>query len=85
MYVRVLCTCVINNRGDIQTFCKNGPSVCFYIPSTMTDLNLIIFVFDYTLILRLASGHYITKLTKTTLKKRVRKIICLCSCNGMLK
>jgi len=34
----------------------------------MTDLNVIIFVFDYTLILRLASGHYITKLTKTTLK-----------------
>jgi len=63
-----LCTCVINNCGDIQTFCENGPSVCFYIPTTMTDLNLIIFVFDYTLILRLASGHYITELTKTTLK-----------------
>jgi hypothetical protein len=47
-------------------------SVRFYIPSTMTDLNLIIFFLDYTL-------FYLAGLISLNLQKEVRKIVCLWS------
>jgi hypothetical protein len=59
-------------------------SVCFYVPSTMTDLNLIIFFLDYTLICLLFGEPYIIELKKR-LEKRVRKIVCRCSSNSMFK
>jgi hypothetical protein len=59
-------------------------SVSFCVPSTMTDLNLIIFFLDYTLICLLFGETYIIELKKT-LTKRVRKIVCRCSRISMFK
>lgn len=59
-------------------------TVGFSVPNTMTDLNLIIFFLDYTIILYLVGGPYVTEI-KNRSEKRVSEVFRWYNINSTVK